>query len=236
MADTPQPQDTSSDSNKEPSIEEILGSIRQIISDETAKEDIEFSDEAEEEVLELTNKLDENTEENKEDTMAEEDTQDEDTQDDEEVDWDAALAEAEAGEEDTEEDSEPEPEPKPEPEPRDEISPDDINLADPEPEPTPQTTPQPSPSADQADQADQADKSQSDDDLLSAKAAEQAASAIGKLSRHMPVNRMSGQGVTIEDIVRQEIRPILRGWLDENLPDLVERLVREQLEKISRNA
>lgn len=39
-------------------------------------------------------------------------------------------------------------------------------------------------------------------------------------------------GPTIEDLVREEIRPLLKQWLDENLPPLVERLVRVELERV----
>lgn len=44
--------------------------------------------------------------------------------------------------------------------------------------------------------------------------------------------RMSNQGPTIEDIVRDEIRPLLKNWLDEHLPPLVERLVRLEIERV----
>jgi cell pole-organizing protein PopZ len=39
---------------------------------------------------------------------------------------------------------------------------------------------------------------------------------------------------TIEDLVRDMLRPMLKTWLDENLPDLVERLVRAEIERVSR--
>ena len=39
-------------------------------------------------------------------------------------------------------------------------------------------------------------------------------------------------GPTIEDIVRDEIRPMLKQWLDANLPPLVERLVRTEIERV----
>ena len=40
-------------------------------------------------------------------------------------------------------------------------------------------------------------------------------------------------GPTIEDIVREEIRPLLKAWLDVNLPPLTERLVREEIQRLS---
>ncbi len=35
--------------------------------------------------------------------------------------------------------------------------------------------------------------------------------------------------------VEAVLRPMLREWLDQNLPGMVERLVREEIEKIARN-
>ncbi len=39
-------------------------------------------------------------------------------------------------------------------------------------------------------------------------------------------------GPTIEDLVRIEIRPLLKEWLDTHLPSLVERLVRAEIERV----
>ena len=39
---------------------------------------------------------------------------------------------------------------------------------------------------------------------------------------------------TLEDLVQEMLRPMLKGWLDENLPPLVERLVRQEIERIAR--
>jgi cell pole-organizing protein PopZ len=39
---------------------------------------------------------------------------------------------------------------------------------------------------------------------------------------------------TLEDLVREMLRPMLKNWLDENLPSLVERLVRAEIERVSR--
>jgi cell pole-organizing protein PopZ len=39
-------------------------------------------------------------------------------------------------------------------------------------------------------------------------------------------------GPTLEDIVREEMRPLLKAWLDSNLPPLVERLVRAEIERL----
>ena len=39
---------------------------------------------------------------------------------------------------------------------------------------------------------------------------------------------------TLEDLVREMLRPLLKGWLDDNLPGIVERLVKAEIERVSR--
>ena len=39
---------------------------------------------------------------------------------------------------------------------------------------------------------------------------------------------------TLEDLVREMLRPLLKGWLDDNLPGMVERIVRQEIERVSR--
>ena len=39
---------------------------------------------------------------------------------------------------------------------------------------------------------------------------------------------------TLEDLVREMLRPMLKSWLDDNLPGMVERLVRAEIERVSR--
>ena len=41
-------------------------------------------------------------------------------------------------------------------------------------------------------------------------------------------------GRTLEDLVREMLRPMLKAWLDDNLPSMVERLVRAEIERVSR--
>lgn len=42
------------------------------------------------------------------------------------------------------------------------------------------------------------------------------------------------QDRTVEDLVKEILRPMLKEWLDKNLPDIVERLVRQEIERVSR--
>jgi cell pole-organizing protein PopZ len=39
---------------------------------------------------------------------------------------------------------------------------------------------------------------------------------------------------TLEDLVKEMLRPMLKGWLDDNLPNMVERIVRTEIERVSR--
>ena len=39
---------------------------------------------------------------------------------------------------------------------------------------------------------------------------------------------------TLEDVVRETLRPMLKSWLDENLPRVVERMVQAEIERITR--
>jgi cell pole-organizing protein PopZ len=48
--------------------------------------------------------------------------------------------------------------------------------------------------------------------------------------------RTHAGGPTIEDLVRDEIRPLLKDWLDTHLPPLVERLVRAEIERLAGRA
>jgi uncharacterized protein len=39
---------------------------------------------------------------------------------------------------------------------------------------------------------------------------------------------------TLEDLVREMLKPMLKAWLDDNLPNMVERMVRAEIERVSR--
>ena len=71
--------------------------------------------------------------------------------------------------------------------------------------------------------------------LIAPAAAAAAAASVGSLLRAVSSERGSQVyrgGPSIEDLVREEIRPILKDWLDMHLPPLVERLVRAEIERV----
>ena len=39
---------------------------------------------------------------------------------------------------------------------------------------------------------------------------------------------------TLDDVVRETLRPMLKSWLDEHLPSLVERMVEAEIERVTR--
>ncbi len=172
-----------SETEQEPSIEEILASIRQIITDdeeegeaaadgeEVAEPEPELEpepEEPEEDVIELTEKVDDEPEE---------------------------VAEPE-----------PEPEEEPEPEPEEEVV--EVDMKEPELE-------------------------EELDSILTDNAETAALEAFAELASKTAVEP---GGVTLEHIVRELIRPMLRQWVDKNLPPMVEKLLQQELEKIPKQA
>lgn len=75
----------------------------------------------------------------------------------------------------------------------------------------------------------------SEDGLMEQATTEVAASSIVNLVRTIASERATQVhrgGPTIEDLVREEIRPVLKLWLDTNLPPLVERLVQAEIQRV----
>lgn len=71
--------------------------------------------------------------------------------------------------------------------------------------------------------------------LVAPEAAAAAASSVGSLLRTIGTRHgvaVTRGGPTIEDLVREELRPALKAWLDANLPPIVERLVRAEIERV----
>ena len=56
--------------------------------------------------------------------------------------------------------------------------------------------------------------------------------ALPRDSRRQGELRLVGAERTLEAIVREMLRPMLQSWLDEHLPGIVERLVREEIAQV----
>ena len=99
----------------------------------------------------------------------------------------------------------------------------DVIFADPQPEPPPPrveeprrpAAPPPQPTAER---------------LMSASTSAAVDSAFNTLAQTVLVQNAR----TLEDLVREMLRPMLKSWLDDNLPGMVERIVRAEIERVSR--
>jgi len=212
----------------EPTMEEILASIRRIISEDDpegqapqAPQAAESASEAEPEaepaseaepapsaaadnVLDLTRKL------NDDGTIVD-------------LAAERAAAQAKAAE------PEPEPEPAPEPAPEPEPEPEPEMAAEPEP------APEPEPAAPAGMSAEEIDS------LLAPATQAATTSALSEVTRAVSSSRHAGpvhvgDGRTLEDIVRETLTPELKAWLDANLAPLVEQIVRDEVKKMVRRA
>lgn len=68
--------------------------------------------------------------------------------------------------------------------------------------------------------------------ILSEHTGRQVAAAFGELS-----DAFASRGKkTFDEMAEEMLRPMLQDWLDNNLPTLVERLVREEIERVARGA
>jgi len=66
--------------------------------------------------------------------------------------------------------------------------------------------------------------------LISAAAGAQIAQSFGELA-----DLFDGvERPTVEEMAQDMLRPMLKDWLEDNLPTLVERLVREEIERVAR--
>ncbi|HZW16146.1 MAG TPA: DUF2497 domain-containing protein [Brevundimonas sp.] len=78
------------------------------------------------------------------------------------------------------------------------------------------------------------------DPLVGDSAAASAASAFAGLASSLkksePMESATPSGPTLDELARALLRPMLKEWLDANLPGIVEAQVRKEVERIARNA
>ena len=98
-----------------------------------------------------------------------------------------------------------------------------VELPEPEPEPEPamEAAPEPAPEPESDEET-----------LVGTPAATAAAGAFDALAENLRV--ASADGLTLEGIVREMMRPMLKEWLDANLPRIVEEKVEGEIQRISR--
>jgi len=95
-----------------------------------------------------------------------------------------------------------------------------------QPEPEREPEPEPEPIA-----AYEALEPESEEPLIGNIAAAAAASAFGSLSQRIA---MPAPNSTLDDVVRELLRPLLKEWLDKNLAAIVQAKVEEEVERLAR--
>jgi cell pole-organizing protein PopZ len=60
------------------------------------------------------------------------------------------------------------------------------------------------------------------------------ASAVETAFSSLASTVLTNNARTLEDLVKEMLRPMLKSWLDDNLPGLVERIVKAEIERVSR--
>ncbi|NVJ99578.1 MAG: DUF2497 domain-containing protein [Alphaproteobacteria bacterium] len=185
-------------SEDEPTMEEILASIRRIISDESEEEAATAE--------------------------AEDDSFDEEP--------------ADAPEPDPEPEPEPMPEPEPVPEPEPEPEPEPVfepepePVFEPEPAPVPEPEPFPEPEEDVFELTELASAGEVEA-IVSPPVETRTAASFEHLTQMM-VAGYDGADNTLESLVRAMLKPMLQGWLDENLPAIVQDAVEREVARIAR--
>lgn len=58
--------------------------------------------------------------------------------------------------------------------------------------------------------------------------------SVPQPAAHEPGPSIDGNGKTIEDLVKEMLRPMLKEWLDRNLPPMVERFVEREIVRLTR--
>lgn len=124
------------------------------------------------------------------------------------------------------------------------VDPDDIafDIEEPEPAPVPAFTPPPraaAPVFERPAPRPVAAAAPMPDPTLSADIAEQlleptTQSAVKSTFARLNGMQTVGNGTTIEEMMREMLRPMLKEWLDENLPAVVERMVEKEISRVSR--
>ncbi len=197
-------------SEDEPTMEEILASIRRIISDES--EDEGELEAAEDESFDEAATLDSEPE---------------------------PEAESEPVP-DPEPEPEPTPEPTPTPTAAPAPMPEPVSepVPEPTPEPTPAPTPAPAPvpvpepEEDVLELTDLASPGEIES-IVSPPVETKAAESFAHLT-HLMVQGYGGAENTLESLVRAMLKPMLQAWLDENLPGIVQDAVEREVARISR--
>lgn len=131
--------------------------------------------------------------------------------------------------------------PQREPDPEPEIVAEEPPPPPPEPEPEPELELEPDPvpappAVEQEDVLELTDRIEPLQDIEPALVSDPTAAAAAAAFGHLSASLLMPQDLrTLEDVVRELLRPLLKQWLDDNLPDIVEAQVQAEIERISRS-
>ena len=105
-------------------------------------------------------------------------------------------------------------------------------------EPAPEPAPEPEKAETDMLRGTTENTASNDDALIDDKIAGVAASALGKLMLKKPAAtpEASADPNTLDGLMRELLRPMIKEWLDANLPGIVERKVEEEVQRIARMA
>ncbi|MGX5774196.1 PopZ family protein [Methylorubrum zatmanii] len=91
-------------------------------------------------------------------------------------------------------------------------------------------TPEPPPAPKAAERIRAAVEEEATERLVSGSTVE----SVGQNFQLLAHTVLSNNARTLEDLVKEMLRPMLKSWLDDNLPHMVERLVRAEIERVAR--
>lgn len=240
---------SNSSGQKDPSMDEILGSIRRIITEDAQSDQPDAADNPDEdEILELTDEVGASAGDGVrlEPVLASADPLD-DTDDDEEFERREPLlgihtpGEIREPEPSAEFEETPSPElaamsdvPAAEPAAETEFAPSVYGAAPQQEEPVMAEFDETAAPA--AVQPAAGQPSAATGDMVSGTTSAATTNALGELSKAMDERvsrlRIGEGGATVSDIVKELIRPMLAEWIDQNLPGLVERVVKREIQKL----
>lgn len=134
----------------------------------------------------------------------------------------------------------PEPSPEPEPEPLMAASEPEPVMAAPEPAPPPPPPPPPPMPSEMEEILELTPDMVAAPELVSSPTFQSGADMLSELAKAILDQRDMSVGgsrnITLETMVREMLKPILREWLDRNLPYLIERLVKKEIDKMINRA
>jgi cell pole-organizing protein PopZ len=150
------------------------------------------------------------------------------------------LAEEEEEEGSEEVAAAPEPTPEPEPEPVMAAPEPEPVMAAPEPAPPPPPPPPPPMPSEMEEILELTPDMVAAPELVSSPTFQSGADMLSELAKAILDQRDMSVGgsrnITLETMVREMLKPILREWLDRNLPYLIERLVKKEIDKMINRA